>query len=108
MYSIFVHFNLENYVASKILRVSSVFDGDPIMPSLTFLHIRGKSGTNFTAPETDSVTVMGVGGSPNDLATAFLEFVSLDCARYTPEEQSALSQLIVGIHQRHYSTLNQK
>lgn len=93
-------------MADKILRVPSVFEDNEITPSLTFIHVRGKIGTNYKVPEADTVTVMGVGGSPNDLATAFLEFISFGGAQYTPEEQSALSHLIVGIHQRHYATLN--
>lgn len=94
-------------MTSKVLQVPSVFDGDPIVPSLTFLHIRGQIDTNFTVPKTDSLTVMGVGRTPDALATAILEFISLNAVMYTPEEQLALCKIIADIHQRNNAKQNQ-
>jgi hypothetical protein len=87
---------------AKIVNLeSSVMHGEPIVPTLTITHIRGKSGTNFTEPEIETLTVFGVMGSPNDLARAFLEFVCLnEGVSYTHEEHANLSHLIVTINQR--------
>jgi hypothetical protein len=88
-------------MVDKVLQVPSVFDGDSIMPSITITHIRGKVGTEYTVPEVSSLTVIGAQDNPNNLATVFLEFVSINGATYTEEEHRALAHLIVSIHQRH-------
>jgi hypothetical protein len=96
--------DLADVTANVAREPSSVFDGIPIIPVLTITHLFGKFGTNLTAPVLNTLTMVGVGDSPNDLAKAFLTFVSQGAVPYTQEELSKVSQVICDIHQRHYKT----
>lgn len=79
-------------------KISVIAKGTQVIePVLTITHLT----RNFEGdPEVRSQTTVGVQTSPDCLAKAFLDFVSLNSVPYTEEELTRMSNIIFKIYQR--------
>ncbi|MSU74326.1 hypothetical protein EXS57_00935 [Candidatus Kaiserbacteria bacterium] len=84
-----------------------VFEGYPLIPTLTMTHVYGRPGTGFLEPVVKTLTMLPIDDSPADLAKAFMTFISQGAIPYTEEELNAVSQAIQAVHQRYFATLRQ-
>jgi len=99
---------MSNAVIDIKRKESKVWDNHAITPTLTISHVMGKFGTNLTVPCIESLTMVGVGVCPADLAEAFLTFVSQITVPYTEEELATVTSVITEIHQRYFKELDER
>lgn len=95
----------DDVVANVVRESSSVFDRHAIVPTLTITHVDSNPETDGQTATLNTLTMVGIGDSPADLAKAFLAFVSQKTVPYTDENLRQVEEVIVEIHQRHFAAL---
>lgn len=96
---------MSNAVIDIKRKESRIWDNHAIIPTLTISHVTGQFGTNMIVPCVESLTMVGIGACPDDLAEAFLTFVSQITVPYTKEELATVTNVIAEIHQRYFKEI---
>ena len=81
-------------------RISGLPKPSPIVPIFLFRHLTGEFVPG--KPLIKGLDLLGVRNCPEDLAQAFLTFISDDTAPYTDEELAQVTRVIANIYERCY------